>query len=83
MLILGKVLLGVLHCLVTVRVKMVRVPKLIARTSRNLTKFEMFRYIRGAMVRENYLKMKFFPGQGKVREFCGWPGKFRKDLESQ
>ena len=22
--------------------------------------------------------MKFFPGQGKVREFCGWPGKFRK-----
>ena len=27
--------------------------------------------------------MKTFPGQGKVREFCGWPGKFRKDLESQ
>ena len=27
--------------------------------------------------------MKFFPGQGKVREFCGWPGKFKKDLESQ
>ena len=28
--------------------------------------------------------MKFFPGQGKVREFCGWPGKFiRKDLENQ
>ena len=27
--------------------------------------------------------MKFFAGQGKVREFCGWPGKFRKDLESQ
>ena len=27
--------------------------------------------------------MKFFPGQGKVREFYGWPGKFRKDLESQ
>ena len=27
--------------------------------------------------------MKFLPGQGKVREFCGWPGKFRKDLESQ
>ena len=25
--------------------------------------------------------MKFFPGVGKVREFCGWPGKFRKDLE--
>ena len=22
--------------------------------------------------------MKLFPGQGKVREFCGWPGKFRK-----
>ena len=27
--------------------------------------------------------MKFFPGQGKVREFYGWPGKVRKDLESQ
>ena len=27
--------------------------------------------------------MKIFPSQGKVREFCGWPGKFRKDLESQ
>ena len=27
--------------------------------------------------------MKFFPGEGKVREFSGWPEKFRKDLESQ
>ena len=27
--------------------------------------------------------MKFFLCQGKVREFCGWSGKFRKDLESQ
>ena len=27
--------------------------------------------------------MNFFPGQGKVREFCGWSGKFRKDLENQ
>ena len=26
---------------------------------------------------------EFFPGQGKVREFCGWPENFRKDLESQ
>ena len=25
--------------------------------------------------------MKFFPGQGKVREFCGCPGKFRKTLK--
>ena len=25
--------------------------------------------------------MKYFPGQRKVREFCGWPGKFRNDLE--
>ena len=22
--------------------------------------------------------MTFFPGKGKVRKFCGWPGKFRK-----
>ena len=27
--------------------------------------------------------MKFFPGQGKVRELGGWPRKFRKDLENQ
>ena len=32
---------------------------------------------------KNIWKMKFFPGQGKVREFCGWSGKFRKNLESQ
>ena len=28
-------------------------------------------------------KMKFFSGQEKVSEFCGWSGKFRKDLERQ
>ena len=38
---------------------------------------------RVATVRENVWKMKFFPGQEKVREFFGWSGKFRKDLESQ
>ena len=38
---------------------------------------------RVATVREKYLEMNIFPGQGKVREFCGWPEKFRKDLESQ
>ena len=27
--------------------------------------------------------MNFFPGQGRVREFYGWLGKFRKDLEIQ
>ena len=32
---------------------------------------------------KNIWKMKFFPGQGKVREICGWQGKFRKDLQSQ
>ena len=30
---------------------------------------------------KNIWKMKFFPGQGKVRYFCRWSGKFRKDLE--
>ena len=35
------------------------------------------------MVRENHLEMIFFPDQGKVREFCGWSGKFGKDSESQ
>ena len=32
---------------------------------------------------KNIWKMKYFPGQWKVREFCGWSGKFIKDLESQ
>ena len=32
---------------------------------------------------KNIWKMKFFPGQQKVREYCGWSEKFRKDLESQ
>ena len=32
---------------------------------------------------EKCLDNEIFPGQGKVKEFCGWPGKFRKDLESQ
>ena len=27
--------------------------------------------------------MKFIPVQGKVREFYGWPEKFRKNLENQ
>ena len=27
--------------------------------------------------------MKFFPGQGNVREFCGWPGDSRRGLETQ
>ena len=38
---------------------------------------------RVATVREKYLENDFFPGQGKVREFPGWPEKFRKDLENQ
>ena len=39
---------------------------------------------RVATVREkNIWKLKFFPGQGKVREFREWSGKFRKDLESR
>ena len=29
---------------------------------------------------KNIWKMNFFPGQGKVREFCEWPGKRRKRL---
>ena len=31
------------------------------------------------MVRVKYLKNNLF---FQVREFCGWPGKFRMDLES-
>ena len=38
---------------------------------------------RVAIVREKYLENDIFPSQGKFREICGWPGKFRKDLESQ
>ena len=35
--------------------------------------------LRVATVREKYLENEFF----SVREFCGWPRKFRKDFESQ
>ena len=38
---------------------------------------------RVATVRGKYLENDFFSGQGKVRKFSVWPGKFRKDLESQ
>ena len=34
-------------------------------------------------MRKKYLENEFFPAQGKVGEFGGWPGKLRKDLESQ
>ena len=34
-------------------------------------------------VREKYLENEIFSTSGKSQEFCGWPGKFRKDLESQ
>ena len=27
---------------------------------------------------KNIQKMNFFPGQGKVREFCGWPGNLER-----
>ena len=40
-------------------------------------------YNRVATVREKYLGNETFSGQGKIREFCGWSGKFRKALESQ
>ena len=35
---------------------------------------------RVATVMEKYLENEIFPGQGKIREFYGWPGKFRKEL---
>ena len=38
---------------------------------------------RVVMVREKCLENEIFSRSGKVGEFCGWPGKFRKDLESQ
>ena len=38
---------------------------------------------RVATVRGKYLENDFFSAQGKVRKFSVWPGKFRKDLESQ
>ena len=43
----------------------------------------VFAIHRVATVREKYLENEIFPVLGKVREFCKWSGKFRKDLESQ
>ena len=34
------------------------------------------------MVREKLLENDFFPGQGKLGEFCGWSGKFGKSGKS-
>ena len=41
-------------------------------------------YIKAGLPRsgKNIWKTNFFPGQGKVMEFCRWPENFRKDLES-
>ena len=39
--------------------------------------------LRVATVREKLLENNFFPGQGKIREFCDWSGKFGKDFECQ
>ena len=41
------------------------------------------RSCRVATVREKYQENEIFSSQGKVREFCWWSGKFRKNLESQ
>ena len=38
---------------------------------------------RVATVKGKYLENEIFSSSGKVREFCGWPGKFRKVLQSQ
>ena len=35
------------------------------------------------MVREKYLENEIFSRSGKSQGICGWPGKFRKDLERQ
>ena len=34
--------------------------------------------IAGCHGQGKYLENEIFLGQGKVREFCGWPGKLRK-----
>ena len=49
----------------------------------NMANLVILVIVRVATVREKYPENKIFPGQGKVREFCGWSGKFRKKLESQ
>ena len=33
------------------------------------------------MVREKYLENEIFSRSRKIRDFCGWSGKFRKNLE--
>ena len=42
----------------------------------------VFNY-QGCHSQGKYLENEFFSGQGKVREFCKWSRKFRKDFESQ
>ena len=40
-------------------------------------------YNRVATVRKKCLENETFSGQGKIRELCGWSGKFRKALKSR
>ena len=40
-------------------------------------------YNRVATVKKKCLENETFSRSGKIREFCGWSGKFRKALESQ
>ena len=43
-------------------------------------KFPCVQKDRVATVREKYLENEIFSRSGKSQEFCGWSGKFRKDL---
>ena len=40
-------------------------------------------HITVATVKKKCLENETFSRSGKIREFCGWSGKFRKALESQ
>ena len=40
--------------------------------------FLVTKFHKVATVREKYLKMKYFPGQGKVREFCDGQGNLER-----
>ena len=57
-------------------------PLLSERTKTLLTDTDCY-FSRVATLRGKYLENEIFSRSWKSREFYGWPGKFRKGLESQ
>ena len=83
-----EVLVNLLGGLSLPRKSVLRLPDLPNMTldvyrGRKTTAQQQQQHLQGCQGQGKCMENEIFPGQGQVREFCGWPGKFRKDFESQ